>query len=507
MSASAQGFRHRGFYLHEGWFFKYPFAVRTWERRDFAGMFRLLRHLGFDRVMIWPMLESVPTPLSEADAAAVREFRATVGDARDAGLECWVTMAANCSADPILARKPWRERNPFPSWTYVDLGDPAGSASFLAHRSSLLAIVNNADAYVTIDGDPGGFAGSKPEDWMRVFQSDRAALDRHGADPSRQRLIPWIWCGWGTRGVWQMPIEAFTRAEMELIARAMPEPWGLLPGRSYRDGHANGRINVAFAEELGLIPRSTIFCYEAIEFEPTPPASVLQFDIIRRNLREESRFAAAAEGIFGNAQQPVMVLPNLYFFARAAQDLSYLDTPDEQVLRDLAVLVGGPPDLLVPAWACLQLGLDQLPAELPGRLRAASLQGEVAGCIPGGPERYLDILASQVECRIGLLRAVDGPAGSDAGAAVRIADGIAALVSWWSVHRYVYDGSGDEPFCWRFANKAAVALLGGWIRSNTVDAAAVADQAGRLLAGRSLPTEADGRRLVLELAGGRAQGQ
>jgi hypothetical protein len=507
MSTPVHGFRHRGFYLHEGWFFKHPFAVRAWTRRDFAGMFRLLRHLGFDRVMIWPMLESVPMPLSEADAAAVREFRDTVGDAREAGLECWVTMAANCAAAPALAARPWRERNPFPSWTYVDLGDPVRSAPFLAHRSALLAIVNNADAYVTIDGDPGGLPGSPPTVWMRVFDSDRAALDRHGVDPSRQRLIPWIWCGWGTRGVWQQPIEAFTRAEMELIAKVMPEPWGLLPGRSYRDGHANGRINVAFAEELGLIPRSTLFCYEAVEFEPTPPASVLQFDIIRRNLREESRFAASAEGVFGNAQQPVMVLPNLYFFARASRDLSYLDTPDEQVLRDLAAFLGGPPELLIPAWACLQLGLDRLPADLPGLLRSASLPGEIAACIPGGPARYLDILACQVECRIGVLRAVDGPPASFSDAVRRTADGIGALVSWWKVHRYVYDGNGDEPFRWRFANKAAVAQLGSWVRCHATDAPALADPVGRLLADRSVLGEAEGRRLALELADGRAEGQ
>ena len=33
-----KGFKHRGFYLHEGWLFKHPFAVRSWKREDFAAI-------------------------------------------------------------------------------------------------------------------------------------------------------------------------------------------------------------------------------------------------------------------------------------------------------------------------------------------------------------------------------------------------------------------------------------------------------------------------------------
>jgi len=461
-------------------------------------MFRLLRHLGFDRVMIWPMLESIPAPLCAEDAAALREFRGTIADAQEAGLECWLTTAANCVPDPRIAAKPWRERNPFPLWTYADPADRAQADPFLAHRSRLLEIVNNADAYVTIDGDPGGIKGSKPEAWMNVFRSDRAAVDRYGVDPSRKRLIPWIWCGWGTDGVWREPIESFTRAEMELIRAEMPEPWALLPGRSYRAGHANGRINIAQAEELGMIPRSTIFCYEAIEFEPTPPTAILQFDIIRQNLREESRHAGTAEGIFGNAQQPVMVLPNLYFFARAAWDLSYLDRSDDEVLADFADLLGGPRELLRLAWSCLRLGLEALPADLPARLRGATLAGEAAAHIPGGPRRYLDLLAAHAEARIALLRAIARPAQSQAQAAEGLAAGAEALVGWWKIHRYVFDGNGDEPYSWKFSHPTQVALLAGWARANTRGGAVIEVAAG-ILAGRSVLPGPEARARIGEL--------
>ena len=81
---------------------------------------------------------------------------------------------------------------------------------------------------------------------------------------------------------------------------ALPEPWQLLLGRSHREGAANGRVNIAVADGLDLIDRSMLLCYEAIEFEPTVPAAVLQFDIIRRNLKDELRYAPQCAGVMGS---------------------------------------------------------------------------------------------------------------------------------------------------------------------------------------------------------------
>lgn len=476
------GFKHRGFYLHEGWLFEYPFAVRSWDRDDFAAMYQLLRRLGFDRVMNWPMLESIPAPLSEADADALRVYRRTIDDAHAAGLEFWLAQCPNLTPPPAIAAKPWKERNPYPVWRHVRLDDRAAAAAYFAHRRAMMEIVNSADAYVTIDGDPGGYAGAKPEDWLAVFRADRATIDASGIAAAKQRLVPWVWSGWGTKGVWQEPIEPFVKASLETLSAGMPEPWLLMPGRSYRDSHANGRVNVALAEKAELIPRSTIFLYEAIEFEPSIPGSNLRFADIRRMLRDEAKHAAAADGVFGNAQQPVMVLPNLYFFARAAADLRSLDASDEQVLGDLATLLGGPRNLLVPAWRCLELPLDRLPADLPGQLRQATLDGDAARFIPGGQRRYLDILAAEVESRRGFVGAIAEPAGTDEQAAVKLADATRALVGWWRVHRYVMDGDRNTPFSWRFVRDADVKSLKAWARANNNDRQAVIAAAAANLA-------------------------
>jgi hypothetical protein len=243
------------------------------------------------------------------------------------------------------------------------------------------------------------------------------------------------------------------------LKKEMTGEWELLPGRSHREGWANGRIPVAETERAGLMPRSTIMCYEAIEFEPTPPAAVLQFDIIRQVLKQESKLSSAAHGVFGNCQTAVLVLPNLYFFGRAAADLSYLDKPDHEVLADLARELGDKTGVLVAAWSCLKLSLGELPADLAEKVRALKLDTDFAKKIPGGPTRYVEILAAQVDSRRRLLEAVAVKPGNAAQAADSLANGAAALLRWWQVHRYVGTGRHGDPFQWAFVHPSQVGIL------------------------------------------------
>ena len=443
--------------------------------------------MGFDTVMYWPQIEAIPAPISAADAAALQNVRGIVADARAAGLRCWLTLTPNLTSPPEIASLPFADRNPFRTYQPARLDKPEEREPFLAHRQAMLRVVNNADAYVTIDGDPGGYPGAKPEDFLRVFAADRATLNQHGTDPAQQMVIPWLWAGWGrTAPLWQGDLTPFSRATMALLKERLPEPWQMLPGRSHAHDAANGRINVALAEELGLMERSTILCYEAIEFEPSPPAAVLQFDVIRRILKEELRLAPQAAGVMGNAQQPVMVLPNIYLFARGSWDPAYLDRDDQQVLRDFAGFLGGPADLLLPAWQCLTLPLERLPQDLPERLRGARLTSAAAGCIPGGPQRYLEILAAQAASRIGLLAAIHEAPTNEADCARRVADATAALVNWWKMHHYVFDGDKAQSFAWHFVRGEQVALLQAWAKRHAQNKPAVSRAAAGELAARNV---------------------
>jgi hypothetical protein len=488
-----------GFYLHAAWKYAYPFSVRTWSRADYDQMFHLLKRLGFDTVMLWPVVEAVPMPLSDTDARAVRGFRSTITDAQRAGLECWLVYCPTVTCRPEIAARPWRERSLYAFRETARLDIPAQAEPWLAHRARLLHILNNADGYVTIDGDPGGYPGAKPVDFLRVFLEDRRTIDRWGTRPSRQKLIPWIWCGWGTKGVWQEPIEPFVQAELELLQKELPEPAEFLIGQC-RGPQACYWRNVKAAEQLNLAPRSTMLCYESVEFEPSPPASKIQFEDIRATLRDGRDFVAQSHGLFCNSQTPLLVLPNVYFFARGAADPSYVDKSDEAVLRDFAGFLGGPPELLVPAWGCLRLGLDKLPDDLPKRLRKARLKGSAAKYLPGGAEHYLGALAGQVESRLKLLHAIERPAASNEEAAHGIALGLESLVGWWKINGYVFDGVGTEEFRWHFAETSQVVALQQWCAQNVKDVA-VADLAVKQLVARNVLPETVARARVRDLLG------
>ena len=125
--------------------------------------------------------------------------------------------------------------------------------------------------------------------------------------------------------------------------------------------------------------------------------------------------------------------------------------------------------MLLPAWSCLRLNLDKLPADLPSRLRAARLTGQMSSFLPGGAPRYLESLASQADSRIRLLQACGRPAKTADEAASAIASATAALVDWWKVHRYVFLGEGGEPFQWRFVHSSQYGLLKQWCVKNLTD--------------------------------------
>ena len=130
-------------------------------------------------------------------------------------------------------------------------------------------------------------------------------------------------------------------------------------------------------------------------------------------------------------------------------------------MTDFARFLGGPPELLVPAWSCLRLGLDQLPADLPAKLRKAELKGEAAQYIPGGPQSYLNILAAETDSHRRLLQACNGPAKSEQEAAQRIADGVKAIVDWWKLHGYTFDRD-EKVFRWEYVWGSESGVLFNW---------------------------------------------
>ncbi|MBK8857224.1 MAG: hypothetical protein IPN11_05895 [Opitutaceae bacterium] len=492
----------RGFYLHTSWEFAYPFAVRSWQREDFTRFFALLQQLDFNLVMFWPLTEAMPAPLSPADRAELETMRRLADDAHACGLDFWLTFCANATARPEIASRSFKSRHLYPFRIDVRLDDPIAKAAYLAHRAEILKILNNADAYVTIDGDPGGYPGAKPRQFNEVLEADRAVLDRTGTHPPAQQIVPWVWQGWGSdwgkHGVWGEPIEPLAGPELEAV-KLLPEPWTLLPGRHIREGRGNGRLIFEMTERAGLTGKSVLLCYEIIEYEPTPPAVVLQFDDIRRVLRQEAPLLAKSRGVMGNAQQPLLALPNLFFFARGTSNPAYLNRSDGEILRDLAQFLGGDPAVLLPAWQCLQRDLATLPADLPARLERSALTAAAAKLLPGGAARYLQILAAFVRARLAVLQACHRPPVSESAAVDALHQATAALTAWWGVHRYVFTGENGTDFQWEFTHPELLAPLQAWMKQLTYPQDVIILHAARRLSATGNLSENQALRLLRAL--------
>ena len=136
------------------------------------------------------------------------------------------------------------------------------------------------------------------------------------------------------------------------------------------------------------------------------------------------------------------------------------------MLKDFADFLGGPSALLIPAWGCLQRNLEELPKDLPKKLRRIQFKQEVAKYIPGGSKLYVEILAKEVESRIQLLEATASPAASGKQAEKNITKAITAMFNWWNVHRYVVAGTPAEPFNLDNVHCSQVAVLKNWCNKN-----------------------------------------
>jgi hypothetical protein len=208
-------------------------------------------------------------------------------------------------------------------------------------------------------------------------------------------------------------------------------------------------------EGQGMSRQSVVFCYEAVEFEPVPPAPTLQFADIRRIVgEEEGHLKEQVRGWFANAQQPVMVLPNLFYFQRCIADRSYLGRTEEEVLRELAALLGAPAEAWVAAWSCLGRDLAGLPPDLPARLRSARLRGPAASELPGGEATYREIHAQAVECRRAALLALQPDATSE-----RVVEAVGVIGRWWALNRYAFDHTAGDRLDWNWVHWKFVAPL------------------------------------------------
>ncbi|MGA2256888.1 MAG: hypothetical protein ABSG53_19730, partial [Thermoguttaceae bacterium] len=224
-----------GMYVHQHWPYNHPYAARTWTRGDWRGYADGLKRLGYNMIMVWPMLETMPDPLTPSDQEHLQKMADVIDMLhKDFGMRVWLTLCPNVAADNQEAAKAtYQQRHFFYCDTRLNPGDATAMGQMIAWREKLLRPLAKVDAVVIIDSDPGGYPGSTNAEFANLLREHRKLLDR--LRPGIE-LIYWMHIGWEAycrfyqtgKFSWGTPaeqIDALTR-----LAAINPEPWGIANG-------------------------------------------------------------------------------------------------------------------------------------------------------------------------------------------------------------------------------------------------------------------------------------
>lgn len=373
-----------GMYVHQHWPYNHPYAARTWTLEDWRGYADGLKRIGYNTIMIWPMIETMPEPLTASDQASLDKIGKVIDLLHgEFGMKVWLTLCPNVGADNAEAAKATFERRHFFYCdTRINPGDPAALRRMMVWREQLLRPLAQVDAVAIIDSDPGGYPGSTNAEFVNLLMEHRRLLDR--LRPGIE-LVYWMHVGWqGYCRFYQTGRFSWGTEEenVDVLSRLKalnPEPWGL----------ANGLVA---ARKAGVEDRVISFSYGRIEGEPSFPITNFGGDNAYQGGQD-----ATALGLMGNAQTHCLQLPNTFAFAQGAHGKPLAL---EQYVRFADDLITGQGELIVQAWQALSgndparmLTVAQTLERLPGEKLTP---GPLKGLLFGSAERFVNDLVMQL---------------------------------------------------------------------------------------------------------------
>ena len=190
-----------GMYIHQHWPYNYPYAARTWQVEDYRGYCGGLKALGYNSVMIWPLLETMPSPLTASDRASLKKIAAVIDMLhRELGMRVYIALCPNVGVKDDEARKaPFEKRHFFYCDTRVNPADPKALGQLIERRKEVFRPLAKVDGVAIIDSDPGGYPGSTNPEFVNLLMAHRKMFDslRPGIE-----LVYWIHVGWPAYGRW-----------------------------------------------------------------------------------------------------------------------------------------------------------------------------------------------------------------------------------------------------------------------------------------------------------------
>ncbi len=412
-----------GMYVHQHWPYNHPYAARTWTVEDWRGYADGLQRIGFNTILIWPMLETMPDPLTPSDKAYLAKLGKVIDTLHaEFKMRVYIALCPNVGVNSAEASKAtFEKRHFFYCDTRVNPADAEAMAKLLAWRERLFRSLKNVDGVAIIDSDPGGWAGSTNQEFVDLLGMHRKMLDR--LRPGIE-LIYWMHAGWEAysrfyqTGKFAMGTDAEQIDCLRRLIKLNPEPWGL----------ANG---LGYARQIGVEQKVIGFNYGRIEGEPSFPLT---------NFTGLTAFEGGGlpgpRGVMGNAQTHCVQLPNTFAFARGSQGKPITEGDWVQFANDL---VPGQGERIHAGWralgtvdpAALRLAADQLAAIPTAALKPGPLKGLLLGSAPRFRSDLVMMLRQRAAIEEFLVAAPSGPNLKSAlGKLIRSAS------AWQKVHGY-----------------------------------------------------------------------
>jgi hypothetical protein len=377
-----------GMYVHQHWPYNHPYAARTWTLEDWRGFAGGLKQLGYNTILIWPMLETMPDPLTPSDRASL-EKHARVIDMlhHELGMHVMIVLCPNIIANEKAGEATYETRHYYYSDQRINPADEVAMGKMIAWREKLFRYLAPADAVAIIDCDPGGYAGSTDTEFVNLLGEHRKMLDRVRPGIELDYWVLWGWEAW-SRFYATGKLRKNDAALADTVARFRNlngEPWGL----------ANGFLSPSSAEKLGVTSRILSYNYGQIEGEPSFPLT---------NFGGDGAYEAGAHpgprGVMGNAQTHCVQLPNIFAFARGAAGKPVAEADYVEFANDL---ISGKGREIVDAWKALAGEDAPVMRAQAAIIRKAVTQklttGPLRGLLFGDPARFMNDLVMQLEMK------------------------------------------------------------------------------------------------------------
>ncbi|MHB9134352.1 MAG: hypothetical protein ACYDBB_25045 [Armatimonadota bacterium] len=418
-----------GMYVHQHWGYHHPYSARTWTLADWRGYAQGLSALGYNAIMLWPMLDFLPDPLTASDCVHLEKIRAVIDMLhQEFGMRVIVTMGPNVIGNEEAANYAFEERPYFRCDRRINPADAEQMEALYGFRRILISeYLYDADGFVMIDSDPGGYIGSTTAEFVDILRRHMAIFAE--VNPSAY-LYYWMWLGWETyNNFWADALAGKTRFNWTNIGPDCEAAVRLLmehPEERWRLFCCMNDVHKPIIASLGLQERTVYNPYGLIEGEPTFPLTNYSPESIHEGLAQYNRELTPL-GAFANAQNHILQLPNTYIWAH------YAHGGTEETLNVAGFaeeLFPGCGPLLTAAWQAMggedTVQMRILTGRLAGCEAGKAADGRYAGLLFGDPARYLADLAMQLVFRADL---VDVAHATRDGADARRP--LAALVKTW----------------------------------------------------------------------------